>query len=421
MMREGEAEGAGTGTKPDPQAILENPARLRALERTGLLDTPPEETFDRLTRLAAKLLRVPVTFISLLDKDRDFYKSASGFPEPLASVRQIEGRTFCHHAIGSSSPLVIGDTLADPEFKTVPTVESLGIRAYAGVPLITSDGHALGSFCAIDYAPREWTAQDLEILSELSSSAMNEIALRAAIQASEENLQFARDAVRAREEVLAAVAHDLRTPLSVLAGATAVLAAIPELTPHASILSRMRRAADSMEVLIADMLEFVAPGAKPLRRPLPVAPHALVEAAVSMLYPLTKRHGIELRGQSEDGLPDVRVDYESILRVFSNLIGNALKVSQKGTRIVVGAAAAGADAVAFTVADSGCGMSAADIEHIFERFWQKDRQDHRGVGLGLSIVQSLVQAHGGRITVESVEGVGSRFTFTLPAAGAGDD
>lgn len=122
------------------QAALDDPARLRALYRTGLLDTSPEEPFDRLTRLAAKLLKVPATFISLLDRDRDFYKSSTGFPEPLASRRQIEGRTFCHYTLGSKSPLVIGDALQDPEFRSVPTVESMGVRAYAGVPLVTSEG-----------------------------------------------------------------------------------------------------------------------------------------------------------------------------------------------------------------------------------------------------------------------------------------
>jgi signal transduction histidine kinase len=410
-----------TGTTQDPQTILEDRARLRALERTGLLDTPPEEPFDRLTRLAAKLLKVPVTFLSLLDRDRDFYKSQSGFPEPLASRRQIEGRTFCHYTLGSSQPLVIPDTHADPEFRMVPTVESLGVRAYAGVPLVTSEGHALGSFCAIDFAPREWTAQDLEILSEMSLSAMNEIALREAVRESDENLKLAREAVRAREEVLAAIAHDLRTPLSVLAGATAVLDASPALAPHAALLARMKRASESMRILITDMLEFAAPGAKPLRHPIPTAPRTLVDDTVSMLSPLALRHGIELVAQTDEGLPEVRVDYESILRVFSNLVGNALKVSEKGTTIAVGACAAGADAVQFSVADSGRGMSPADIEHIFERFWQKDRADHRGVGLGLSIVQSVVQAHGGRVTVESEEGVGSRFAFTLPASGTGDD
>jgi hypothetical protein len=103
---------------------LSDPARLAALERTGLLDTAPEEPFDRLTRLAARLLRVPVTFITLLDRDRDFYKSASGFPEPLASARQLEGRTFCHLTLGSSAPLIIDDTTGDPAHAAVPTVQS---------------------------------------------------------------------------------------------------------------------------------------------------------------------------------------------------------------------------------------------------------------------------------------------------------
>jgi len=135
--------------RKDDERILD-PERLATLQGTSLLDTPPEEAFDRLTRLAAKLIGVPSTFISLVDQSRDFYKSCFGFGEPLASTRQLEGGTFCHHAIVSSAPLVINDTLADPVFREVPTVQSLGVRAYAGIPLVTDDGQAIGSFCAID-------------------------------------------------------------------------------------------------------------------------------------------------------------------------------------------------------------------------------------------------------------------------------
>ena len=104
----------------DPQRTVENQRRLEAVLRTGLLDTPPEESFDRLTRLAAKLIGVPATFISLVDQSRDFYKSCFGFGEPLATTRQLEGRTFCHHAIVSSGPLLIDDTMEDPVFRKVP-------------------------------------------------------------------------------------------------------------------------------------------------------------------------------------------------------------------------------------------------------------------------------------------------------------
>ena len=164
----------------DPQTAVEDRQRLGAILRTGLLDTPPEESFDRLTRLAAKLIGVPATFISLVDQNRDFYKSCFGFGEPLATTRQLEGRTFCHHAIVASGPLLIEDTMADPVFREVPTVQSLGVRAYAGIPLVTDEGHAIGSFCAIDFVPRAWSALDVEILTELAASAMREIKLRSA-------------------------------------------------------------------------------------------------------------------------------------------------------------------------------------------------------------------------------------------------
>lgn len=134
----------------DPTAVLLDQRRIDALQQTGLLDTPAEESFDRLTRLAAKLIGAPATFISLVDERRDFYKSCFGFGEPLATTRQLEGRTFCHYSLVSDGPLLIPDTVADPVFREVPTVQSLGVRAYAGIPLVTAEGHAIGSFCAID-------------------------------------------------------------------------------------------------------------------------------------------------------------------------------------------------------------------------------------------------------------------------------
>ena len=193
-----------------------------------MLDTPPEESFDRLTRLAAKLIGVPATFISLVDQSRDFYKSCFGFGEPLATTRQLEGRTFCHHAIVSSGPLLIDDTMEDPVFREVPTVQSLGVRAYAGIPLVTDEGQAIGSFCAIDFAPRAWSALDVEILTELAASAMREIKLRSAVRDAEMHARAAQDAVRAREEVLAVVAHDLRTPLNFIKMGAQLIAEAPD-------------------------------------------------------------------------------------------------------------------------------------------------------------------------------------------------
>jgi PAS domain S-box-containing protein len=161
---------------PEPN-VVHDLARLAVVRNTGLLDTPPEEAFDRLTRLAVRITGAPVAFVTLVDEHRDFYKSFCGFGEPLATVRELSGTTFCHHAIAAEGPLVIPDTRADPVFRTVPTVESLGVAAYLGIP-IRVDDQPIGSFCAVDFETRHWTDDDVEILRELALSAQREIELR---------------------------------------------------------------------------------------------------------------------------------------------------------------------------------------------------------------------------------------------------
>ncbi len=180
--------------------IIADPKRLEAVRGAALLDTPPEESFDRLTRLAAKLIDAPATFVSLVDHGRDFYKSTFGFGEPLATARQLEGRTFCHYAITSDSPLVLDDVTQDPVFNAVPTVKSLGVQAYIGIPLVTDDGQVIGSFCAIDFKPKHWTERDIDILTDLARSTMREIDLRALIRTSAStNLQLVEQMKKVNE------------------------------------------------------------------------------------------------------------------------------------------------------------------------------------------------------------------------------
>jgi GAF domain-containing protein len=165
----------------EPDATRLDPARLAALRETGLLDSAPEEAFDALTRLAARLVGVPAAFVSLVDEDRDFYKSCVGFGEPLATVRQLEGTTFCHFAIQSPTPLVIPDTRADPRFATRPHRGVAGGGGVRGRPHPHGGGQVLGSFCAIDFQPRAWTEGEIEILRALGGAVEREIGLRGAL------------------------------------------------------------------------------------------------------------------------------------------------------------------------------------------------------------------------------------------------
>lgn len=160
-------------------AAVADPARLRAVRALGWLDTPPEAELDRLTAVAARLTRAPVVFLSLVDELRDFYKAACGLGEPLASRRQLEGRTFCHYALLSDGPLVLEDVAAQDVFRDVPTVQILGVRAYAGVPLVLATGEVVGSFCAVDFEPRRWSQHDITVLSEMAHAVLREIELQA--------------------------------------------------------------------------------------------------------------------------------------------------------------------------------------------------------------------------------------------------
>jgi formate hydrogenlyase transcriptional activator len=153
--------------------------RLSAVRRTGLLDSPPEEAFDRLTRLAASILHVPVALVSLVEGNRQFFKSSVGLPEPLATVRQTPlEHSFCRHAVASGQPLVVSDARGDPRFAGKPSVFERPAIAYAGVPLLTGDGHTLGTFCVVDDKPRDWTEEEIRVLRSLAASAMTEIGSR---------------------------------------------------------------------------------------------------------------------------------------------------------------------------------------------------------------------------------------------------
>jgi hypothetical protein len=157
------------------------PARLRELRGTRLLDSPPEESFDRLTRLTSTVLNVPIALVSLVEDDRQFFKSCLGLPQPWARQRQTPlSHSFCQHVVESGEPLVISDAREHPVLRDNLAIRDIGVIAYMGVPLITPSGNVLGTLCAIDHQPRHWTTEQVEILSNLAGSVLSEIQLHAA-------------------------------------------------------------------------------------------------------------------------------------------------------------------------------------------------------------------------------------------------
>ncbi len=157
---------------------VQDPERLAALRKTGLLDSAPDPSFDRHVRLAAEVLNAPIALVSLIDEDRQFLKSTIGVEEPAASERETPlSHSFCQHAVAQRTPLIVEDAREHPLLKHNPAVEEMGTVAYAGVPLIDAGGHALGTLCVIDSRPRKWSKSQVELLNDLAASVVSDIAL----------------------------------------------------------------------------------------------------------------------------------------------------------------------------------------------------------------------------------------------------
>jgi signal transduction histidine kinase len=224
-------------------------------------------------------------------------------------------------------------------------------------------------------------------------------------------------AIRARDEVLGIVAHDLRNPLNVIILQTTILGrrGAPD-RRNPEPIEHIRRAASRMDRLIQDLLDVARLEAGRRlaveRRRLPVA--TLVRDAVESLGQLAAAASIELALDVHEGLPDAWADRDRLLQVFENLIGNAVKFTKPGGSVTLGAVAAQGELV-FRVADTGPGIPPELLPRVFERFWQAERSDRRGAGLGLSVVKGIVEAHEGRVWVESRTGVGTTFFFSVPS------
>ncbi len=394
----------------DSMTQIREPARLRALRRLNLLDTAAEEAFDRISRLATRLLDVPIALVSLVDANRQFFKSAVGLAEPWASSRETPlPASFCKHVVASGEPLVLDDAREHPSHCFNEAIRELGVVAYLGCPLTTADGHVLGSFCIIHTEPHRWTEAEIGIVRDLARSVMTEIGLRAASAELEASL-------RVRDKVLAIVSHDLRSPLQTIATAAAILELDADDDAQRAHIGSIQGSAGHMKRMISDLLDAstLELGKLTLEPEVLLIDELLEEVALSLSARAEERSlTVE---HSADPRLTVLADRDRIPQVLLNLADNALRLTPTGGVIELCAERVD-DEIVVSVADTGPGVPAAELPRIFDWYWHAATADGGGTGLGLSIAKGIVEAHGGRIWAENRAGGGARFSFALPAAG----
>ena len=289
---------------------------------------------------------------------------------------------------------------------------ALGFRSAMVVPLIVEE-QVLGALTFVSArSGRRYDAEDLRTAELLASRAALAI----------ENARLYREAQAAsaaRDEVLSIVSHDLRNPLNTIvlsAGFLKESGEGMEAAARARQLDIIRRQADQMTRMIQDLLDVsrIEAGRLAIEQSAAAA-SSLVHEAVESARGLAAERELTVEHDVPDDLPRVCADRQRVLQVFANLIGNAIKFTPAGGRITVRAGPHDGF-VEFAIIDTGSGIPADALPHLFQRFYQVQRSQRGGAGLGLSIAKGIVEAHGGRIAVESEPGRGSTFRFTLPVA-----
>lgn len=296
--------------------------------------------------------------------------------------------------------------LADPFGMKRPLV-AVPLRAEAGL---------LGTMM-IEVAEPDDVGSDTGILDCAGNCAL--AMQRAVLFAAERRArEDAERATRARDDVLSVVAHDLRNPLGAVGNYAALLGIATNVEQRERYLAGISTATHLMDRLIQDLLDVARLESGRLGMDIRrEAVRAIFPEAVGATGGQAERLGVTVVAPALEGLPDVAMDRERILQVLGNLIGNGIRFTPEGGRITLQAERVG-DEVMFLVSDTGPGILPEHVPHVFDRFWQAPGEAKSGAGLGLAIAKGIVEAHGGRIGVESVPGEGSTFFFTLPVSDA---
>ncbi len=403
-----------------PQIPENEDERLMELFKYDILDTPREAEFDDLVKLASNICKAPISIITLVDSDRQWFKSAVG----MEGDETNRNHAFCAHAINQDDPMIVKDATSDERFHDNPfVIEDPNVRFYAGMPLVTPNGHKLGTLCVIDTVPRELTEEQLFSLNVLSKQVMKLLELRlklkdlgnAYVEIKNNNKKINQlNAINAR--LLSIIGHDLRNSINNGLGLielyTSGLLTLEEyaenapelksvLTTSAELLTNLQKWGISQREGKALNLE-------------PVNLDGLLEKVVKAQMATAKMKNIDLLIEGEKGL-EVKADSDMLEFVLRNLVQNSLKFTESG-RVSVKVKSIDENVV-IKVIDTGVGIPPSVSEKMFQwdnRQSTKGTNGEKGTGIGLLICNEFIQKLNGKMKVHSKVGEGTEIEIYLP-------
>ena len=375
-----------------------------------ILDTLPEATYDSITFLASQICDVPIALVSIVDEDRQWFKSRVG----LDVTETHRDLAFCAHAINEPDEImIVTDASNDTRFKANPLVTGdPNIKFYAGAPLVTANGSALGTLCVIDRQPRVLSDDQLASLRALSTQVMALLELRRTVRELREQQAALLEASRLREVLMGTVSHELRTPLTAIIGFIEFLNEDLDPEERADIVHRLGRQAGDLQHLVDDLLIAARAEADSLN---------------------VEEHPVNLETQVTLALEDVSVVFADAISVETDpclAYGDPARVRQIIRNLLTNAVRYGGPSITLRthereeacyllVLDDGPGIPVDEREHIFERFHQASNANYvaSSAGLGLPISRLLAEKMKGTLTYRYENGH-SIFELTLPRAAA---
>ena len=385
--------------------------RLKALMAYRILDTEAEKAFDDLTRLAAHICQSPIALISLVDPERQWFKSKVGL-DACQTDRDI---AFCAHAIHQDNIFEIPDAHQDPRFHDNPLVTGEPyIRFYAGTPLITPEGYAIGTLCVMGSEPGQLSTEQRSALETLGREVISQLELRKKVRELNQANQF-------KTEFLSNMSHEVRTPINGITGALHLLQD-SGLSPSQQHLADLAlNSATSLSEIVNDILDLsrIEAGKLELQPATFDLQELITELGATYNIRTGEKH-LEFICPTTQ-VPDItlRADQLRLRQILNNLVSNAIKFTHEGS-VQVGVSLTEdpekADYVRarFEVTDTGVGLTEEQAENLFDRYQQAHlTASYGGSGLGLSICQQLTQLMQGKIGVSSEAGQGSCFWFEV--------
>lgn len=386
--------------------------RLQTLKELNLLDTNQQSDFDYITKLAAYICGTPVSLVTLVDEDKQWFKSKVGF-SPCETSRDS---SFCAHAILLPDEILeVEDATKDLRFVNNPlTKGNQPVIFYAGIALRTTNMMAVGSLCVIDHKPNKLNKEQREALITLGKQVERLFELRSvnyALKTVKENLIKHNDLL---QDFAGTVSHDLKMPLANLILTSDILKKKYDDKLDDSgrnYLGYLKKSSMSMSRYITNILTHYESTAYDKSDVHEFMLNDMLEDLVDLL---------NINYECEVHLPDNNMEMHcnraALVQIFLNLIGNSLKYNDKAHTVIDITASEISSHFKFNVRDNGRGIEEDKLESIFTLFntaGHLDKHGERGHGIGLSTVQKLVINLGGTIKVTSELGVFTEFVFTI--------